>query len=235
MTNAPRIGLTTYGRNEENRYTLPAEYVESVRRAGGIPILLPPGEPCLEEWWTTIDAMILPGGGDISPSCYDGDDHREVYMVDADRDRDEIALARHVVDTGFPTLAICRGMQVLNVAFGGTLIEHLPDVAGDGLPHRAAERGPIPHPITVRPGSRLAEVMATTDVEPISMHHQAIRDVAEGFEVVAHASDGTIEALELPGHPWLLAVQWHPELTAADDPTQQRLFDELVNTARGVS
>jgi putative glutamine amidotransferase len=218
MTNAPRIGLTTYGRNEENRYTLPAEYVESVRRAGGIPVLLPPGEPRLEEWWTTIDAMILPGGGDISPSCYDGDDHREVYMVDADRDRDEIALARHVVDTGFPTLAICRGMQVLNVAFGGTLIEHLPDVAGDGLSHRAA-----------------AEVMATTDVEPISMHHQAIRDVAEGFEVVAHASDGTIEALELPGHPWLLAVQWHPELTAADDPTQQRLFDELVNTARGVS
>ena len=75
MTNAPRIGLTTYGRNEENRYTLPAEYVESVRRAGGIPVVLPPGEPRLEEWWTTIDAMILPGGGDISPSCYDGDDH----------------------------------------------------------------------------------------------------------------------------------------------------------------
>jgi putative glutamine amidotransferase len=231
-TESPRIGLITYGRNDENWYSLPAQYVDSIRRAGGIPVLLPPGEPRLDEWLQAIDAMILPGGGDLSPGLYGGHEHNKIYMIDADRDRDELAVARHVVDSGLPTLAICRGMQVLNVAFGGNLIEHLPETIGKSMPHRGANRGPVPHTVAIAPGSRLADVMGTTAAEPISMHHQAVRRVAEGFDVVAHAPDGTIEAMEMPGHPWLLAVQWHPELSAADDPTQQRLFDALVLQAK---
>lgn len=233
MARTPRIGLTTYGRNDDDRYSLPIEYVDSVRRAGGIPVLLPPGEPRLDEWLTMIDAIILPGGGDMCPTHYDGNAHDKIYMVDAARDRDELTLARHVVDTGLPTLAICRGMQVLNVAFGGNLIEHLPGEVGKSLSHRGADRGPISHAVEIDPGSKLAEVMGTTKCEPISMHHQAVRKIATGFKVVANAPDGTIEAMEMAGHPWLLAVQWHPELTAADDPAQQRLFDALVARARG--
>lgn len=235
ITETPRIGLTTYGRNQENWYSLPAQYVDAVRRAGGIPVLLPPGEPRLAEWLTTIDALILPGGGDLSPTHYSGHAHDKIYMVDADRDHDELAMARDIIATGLPTLAICRGMQVLNVALGGNLIEHLPEFVGKGLAHRGANRGPVPHAVSIEPESRLAKVMGTSASEPTSMHHQAVRRIASGFDIVAHAPDGTIEAMEMPTHPWLIAVQWHPELTAADDPAQQRLFDALVDTARGES
>ena len=134
-------------------------------------------------------------------------------------------------DLGVPTLAICRGTQILNVAEGGTLIEHLPDVVGETVIHRAPPREPVAHPVRVLPESRLAGVLGATDFSCMSWHHQAIRQVAPGFEVVAYAPDGTIEGLEMQSHPWLVAVQWHPELTAAEDPIQQRLFDALVEAA----
>jgi putative glutamine amidotransferase len=122
---------------------------------------------------------------------------------------------------------------VLNVALGGTLHEHLPDVVGEGLAHReATPQGEERHAVEVEPGSRLATAMGAMRAEPVSSHHQAPDRIAPALRVVARAADGTIEGLELPEHPWLLAVQWHPELSAATDPTQQRLFDELVKAAR---
>jgi putative glutamine amidotransferase len=127
-----------------------------------------------------------------------------------------------------PTLCICRGIQVLNVALGGTLIEHLPDEVGDTIAHRVPPRNPTQHPIRLEPGSRLADIIGQAEATTTSWHHQAIRRPAAGLDVVAHAPDGTIEAVEMPDHPWLVAVQWHPELTAANDPGQQRLFDALV-------
>jgi putative glutamine amidotransferase len=226
--NAPFIGVTTYGRGLHNRFTLPAEYVDAVRRAGGIPLLLPPGEARLDAVLPLLKAVVLTGGGDLDPDLYGGKHHESIYMVEPERDRSEIELARRVFDLGVPTLAICRGSQLLNVCEGGSLIEHLPDVVGDEVSHRAPPREPITHPVRVLPGSRLAGILGATDFSCMSWHHQAIRRVAPGFEVVAHAPDGTIEGLEMPSHPWLVAVQWHPELTAAEDPVQQRLFDALV-------
>lgn len=224
----PRIGLTTYGRDPDNRFSLPAEYVDAVRRAGGLPVLLPPGEGDLGDWLQLIDALVLPGGGDLVPASWGGQAHRENYKLDAARDADEMAMALHVVATGLPTLAICRGLQVLNVACGGTLIPHVPEVAGERVPHRSAQKRPVPHAVAIEPGSQLAAVLGVTKAEVASWHHQAVDRVADGFVVVARAPDGIVEAIARPGHPFLLAVQWHPELTAATDPAQQRLFDALV-------
>ena len=230
-TDTPFIGITTYGRGPHNRYILPAEYVDAVRRAGGIPLLLPPGEERMDAVLPLLKAVVFSGGGDLDPDLYGGSHHETIYWVEPERDRSEIALARRVFDLGVPTLAICRGSQILNVAKGGTLIEHLPDEVGETVNHRVPPREPTPHPIRVAPASRLAGLLGATDFSCMSWHHQAIRQVAPGFEVVAHAPDGTIEGLEVPSHPWLVAVQWHPELTAAEDPIQQRLFDALVEAA----
>jgi putative glutamine amidotransferase len=224
----PLIGLTTYGENQEHRFSLPVEYVAAIRRAGGSPVLLPPGEGDLGAWLELIDALVLPGGGDVEPSRYGGAPHPENYKVDPARDADEIAMARHAVDARLPMLAICRGMQVLNVAFGGTLIPHVPDVVGERVLHRAPPKRWVPHEVAVERGSRVAEVMSSTQCTIASSHHQAVDRLAAPFRIVGRAPDGIVEAMELPGHPFLLAVQWHPELTAADDPLQQRLFDALV-------
>jgi putative glutamine amidotransferase len=228
----PRIGLTTYARGEDQWFRLPAQYVDAVRRAGGLPVLLPPGEPRLDLWLEIVDGLILTGGGDVHPSRYGGAEHPSIYNTDPDRDRDELELARHLVRSGLPGLCICRGLQVLNVALGGTLIAHLPDAVGDAVAHRTEDRKPIPHAVTIGGGSRLADVLGATDIAPASLHHQAIAELGEDLEVVARAPDGTIEAVEVRGAPSLLAVQWHPELTAAEDAVQQRLFDEVVRMAR---
>jgi len=229
---APRIGITTYGRDEENEFTLPAEYVDAVRRAGGLPLLLAPGETLLDPWWSGIDALVLTGGGDLAPERYGGRPAETIYMVDSERDATELELARRLVASELPGLCICRGMQVLNVALGGTLVEHIPDEFGDAVAHRLPPREPVPHPVRVESGSRLAGVLGWTDARPMSWHHQALRELGRGLEVVARAPDGVIEAVELRSHPQVLAVQWHPELTAASEPEQQRLFDHLVELAR---
>lgn len=227
----PIIGLTTYERSGEVGFSLPAEYIDAVRRAGGIPVLLPPGEPHQHELLKLVDAVVFTGGGDVDPALYQGAQHEAVYLVDPERDSSEVELAQAVVEANLPTLTICRGIQVLNVALGGTLIEHLPDVVSGEVIHRDTPEGYVQHPITIEPTSRLAQIVGQTEVNSASWHHQAIRELAPGLKVVAYAPDGTIEALEMPDHPWLIGVQWHPESTAADDPTQQRLFNALVEAA----
>jgi putative glutamine amidotransferase len=235
MAGPPLIGITTYGRGADGRFQLPAAYVDAVRRAGGVPVLLPPGEAQLETLLARLDGLILSGGGDIDPRLYDGMPHAEIERVDAERDAMELSLARQVVARDLPALCICRGAQVLNVALGGNLVEHLPDEVGVEVTHRPASRGPdVPyprHPVSAEPGSLLARVMGSTEVVPASWHHQAPRRVAPGLAVVARAPDGTVEALEGSDRSWLVAVQWHPEETAGEDPSQQRLFDELVAAA----
>jgi putative glutamine amidotransferase len=231
MTKFPVIGITTYPRNERGRYNLPAEYVDAVERAGAVPVLIPPVPEHALRYLDLVDAVILAGGGDLAPEHYRGDAHELNYGVDARRDALELALAREILKRRQPTLAICRGMQVLNVALGGTLIEHLPSVVGEKVAHRQPPRDPVPHLVTLEPDSRLAALVGATELEPMSWHHQAIRDLAPGLRVVARAPDDTIEAVELPDQPWLIAVQWHPELTAHQDSRQQRLFDALVSAS----
>jgi len=228
---APVIGITTYGKNVENRFTLPAGYVEAVRAVGAIPLLIPPGEPRLRECLELLDGLVFAGGGDIDPAIYGGTPHPTIANVDSERDRLEIDLARDVIASSIPTLGICRGLQLLNVAQGGTLIEHLPDVVGESVVHRTPERQPVPHPVRIRKDSRLAATLGKTEYSPLSLHHQAIRAVGNALEVVARAPDGTIEAVEMPAHPWLMAVQWHPELTAASEPADRKLFEAFVAAA----
>jgi len=225
------IGIPTYGRNDDGHFFLPSEYVESVRRSGACPILLPPGEEHLDRWFELIDGILFPGGGDIEPARYGGGEHEMIYMVNAERDTMEFALLDRVLESGLPTLGICRGTQLLNVALGGTLFDHLPDHVGEDVIHRLPPREPTPHPVEVEEGSGLAGILGETGFTAESWHHQAIRDVAPGLTVVARAPDGTIEAVEKTDHPWLFAVQWHPELTAAEDPIQQRLFNALAEAA----
>jgi putative glutamine amidotransferase len=227
----PLIGITTYARDEGNKVTLPSEYIDAVRRAGGCAVLLPPGERNLDIVLARLDGLIIAGGGDIDPARYGGDHHTAVYMIDTERDEMELELARRVIDSGMPTLCICRGSQILNVALGGTLHVHLPDVVGEQVHHRAPPREPTPHPVQIDDQSRLAELIGRTEREPMSWHHQAICNVAPQLQVVARAPDDVVEAIEYPDHPWLIGVQWHPELTAADDPAQQNLFDGLVRAA----
>lgn len=228
----PVIGITTYGSDHANRYTLPTEYVEAVRRGGGLPLLIAPGDEHVDAYLALLDGLILTGGGDIDPVHYGGTAHETIYHVDADRDGMELQLARAVVERGLPTFGVCRGAQVINVALGGTLIEHLPLEVGESVLHRAPPRQPTPHAVQLVPGSRLAAILGGEEVHPLSWHHQAIRRLAEGLEVVARAPDGTIEAVEMRAHPWLVGVQWHPELSAHEDPAQQRLFDALIAAAR---
>lgn len=228
---APRIGLVTYGRDEGGRFALQAEYVASVRRAGGLPLLLAPGERHLDEWFGLLDGLILAGGGDIGPEVYGGARHAENYKLDADRDQDEVWLARRARTAGLPTLGICRGLQILNVAFGGTLIEHLPDAVGEVVAHRSPTKTPTMHAVTIVADAPLMRIVGAATVVGASWHHQAVRTLAAGLRVVARSADGVIEAIDLPEHPWLHGVQWHPELTNTDDPAQQRLFDALVAAA----
>ncbi|MBI3803337.1 MAG: gamma-glutamyl-gamma-aminobutyrate hydrolase family protein [Nitrospirae bacterium] len=225
------IGITTYGRGEENRFYLPAPYVDAVRRAGGIPLLIPPGAPDLKRVIDRIDGLILTGGGDLDPSLYGGVRHPTIYSVDPERDRSEIMLVKQSLDARLPTFGICRGSQVINVALGGTLVEHLPDFVGEAVPHRLPPREPTTHSIQLAPESHLAEILIAEAFVAPSWHHQAVRRLAPGLKSTAQAPDGTIEAVEHIEHPWLIGVQWHPELAAEKDPLQQRLFDALVKAA----
>jgi len=227
----PRIGLPTYGRDEKDRFTLYGAYVDAVRRAGGVPLLLPPGEEHLDVWLEVCDGFVLTGGGDLAPSLYAGRGHATNYNLDGERDGTEVRLARATLEAGRPLLAVCRGMQLVNVVLGGSLVEHLPDAVGDECPHRGPSAEPVPHPVVLEPDSLVARACGALEPRPVSWHHQAVDRLGEGLRVVGRAPDGTIEAVEHADHPYLLAVQWHPELSAEREPEQQRLFDALVARA----
>lgn len=224
----PLIGISTYARNDDNQFMLPAAYVDAVRRAGGIPVLIPPGEPHLNELLAALDGLILSGGGDVDPVHYGSSGHPTIYKVNAERDASELELARRVAADGVPMLCICRGLQVLNVALGGTLVEHLPDEVSGEITHRKEPSAPTEHTLTILPDTHLAGLLQPGPMHGVSWHHQAIRDVAPGLTVAAQAADGTIEAVEDPNHRWLIATQWHPEMSAANDPRQQQLFDAFI-------
>lgn len=238
----PLIGITTGGRSEgyiksrhyREFFSTPAPYVDAVRRAGGIPLLLPSTLSEWEQLLPILDGIVVTGGTDVDPVEYGGNrQHPNVLPPDRERDRSELTLARRLLEEReTPTLCICRGLQVLNVAAGGTLHEHIPDIRADDI-HRDEAGLWAMQDVHVKPDSLMAEVMGKTALHTSSGHHQAVRDLGAGLRVVAEAEDGIIEALEAPAHPWLIAVQWHPEVTAAHDKSQQALFDGLVEKARG--
>ena len=232
--NPPLIGLSTYGIAHSDGFNIPAEYVQAILRAGGMPLLLPTAAvDMVDGWLEKIQGLVLIGGGDIDPACYDAAPHDTIYNLDSDRDTCEFALARGALERRSPLLAICRGMQVINVVLGGTLHRHLPEVFGEKVAHRLPPRETTRHTVEVNPEAHIVQAMGSTRVTTVSWHHQAIDRPGEGLRPAAWAEDGVIEALELDGNTNLLAVQWHPELSAADDPAQQGLFDRLVVLANG--
>lgn len=228
----PRIGITTYGRNQADEFPLPANYVDAVLRSGGLPLLIPPGRQGAEAVLGVVDGLLLTGGGDIDHRRYGGRVHDTLYMVDHDRDGLELALAEAAIDRGVPLLAICRGVQIVNVMLGGSLFPHVPDVFGGLVDHRLPPREPVVHPLRLAPGSWTAEVLEVTECEAMSWHHQAIDRPGPGLTPVAWAPDDVVEAVEMSANPNLLALQWHPELTAHRDPIQQRPFDWLVERSK---
>jgi len=227
----PVIGITMYGRNKTDHYTVPALHVSAVRRAGGIPVAIPPGDSRYALLLKKMDGLILCGGGDVGPHHYGGSDHDAIYMVDEERDTSELDLVKQVVDVGMPTFAICRGIHIANVALGGTLYEDLPDRIGNRIQHRMPPREPVPHIVTIKPDTQLMQILNTTEVNPLSWHHQGIQKIAPSLIASATAPDNVIEGIEIPGHPWFLGVQWHPELTAETDPQQQALYNAFVKAA----
>lgn len=213
-----------------------ALYLGALRRAGTLPAVVGGGageDP--GSWIARFSGVVLLGGSDLDPARYGEAAHPATYGIDADRDGFELALARAAVDAGVPLLAVCRGLQVLNVALGGTLHQHLPDAPSaiaHGVP--VGEGDPAVHAVEAAAGSRLAGVAARGGLgRCVSIHHQAVAEPAPGLVVTGCAGDGVIEALETPaGGPWCLAVQWHPERTAATDPGQQAVFDAFAGACR---
>jgi putative glutamine amidotransferase len=210
-------------------------YIDAVQRAGGDPVILPP--VALEheeagERLSRFDGLLMVGGGDISPALYGQEAVPEVAFISPDRDGFEIPLIRAAIDRGIPTLAICRGVQVLNVALGGTLHQHISE-REDLVAHRNEDGSDgVLHEIRAQPGSRVMKAMGAERVRTFSHHHQALDELGTGLVPVGWAEDGLLEAVELDDG-WILGVQWHAEATAADDPTQQALFDALVREAAG--
>lgn len=235
----PRIGVTGVTRqwDDQPRTGVNAAYVRAVLAAGGIPILLlpefSPGESI--ELFGECDALLLTGGEDVDPACYGAVPHARLGTVDRRRDDNELALVTDARARDLPILAICRGIQLLNVACGGTLIQDIPSQLPSAIDHNpATPRDHRAHRITITDGSRLGQIMETTNFSANSFHHQAIDRVGDGLVVNAHAPDGLIEGVESSDPlEWVVGVQWHPEeLAIAAKAEDLRLFTAMVTAAR---
>jgi putative glutamine amidotransferase len=235
-TGKPLIGLSSYA--EPARWAawhapaalLPLNYAEQVAAAGGIPVLLPP-VPGIAAAVGRLDGLVLTGGGDIDPAAYGAAPHPRTGSVNAARDQAELQLLAAALAAGRPILGICRGLQLLNTAMGGTLHQHLADLGPAGDAGHTPEPGTFGrHPVRVAAGSRLSDILGADGPLLVpTAHHQAIDRLGAGLTATAWAADGIVEAAELTGgdhHPFVLAVQWHPE--AGDDP---RLMRALIAAA----
>ena len=228
----PVIGITTYvtpakwGYWDLEASLIPHDYVKSVEDAGGRPLLVPPSDDGVEETLDALDGIIFSGGSDLDPGHYGEEAHPETFGIHAERDRSELELMRAALERDMPVLGICRGIQVLNVARGGKLHQHLPEIVG----HEGHKNNPpgqfIDHDVSIEPETKLEQILGERHAVK-SHHHQGLDAVGEGLRVSAHAEDGTIEGIEDPLRRFALGVLWHPE--AGED---KKLFEALVEQAR---
>ena len=228
----PVIGITAYAEPEVRwgawnvpAAVIPLAYVHAIERAGGRALLVPPSEAGVDETLDALDGVLFSGGSDIDPAVYGHDPHPETTGVRAERDAGELALLTAALERDMPVLAVCRGSQVLNVALGGDIVQHLPDVVGDEK-HKHTPGVFADHDVTVERDSRLGALLG--DRAPVkSHHHQGYGRVGDGLRTVAWAEDGTPEALESPEKRFALGVLWHPE-----EGEDAALFEALVDEAR---
>jgi len=232
----PRIGITLElsEKGEKRTSFLDLAYAECVKGAGGIPVHFPPlpAEEFIEGIIPLIDGLVLTGGADLNPFYYGEEVSAPVVLSPDQRTDFDLSIFRAVLAAGKAILAICHGMQIMNVALGGTLYQDIHSQVPGAMEHRV-EKGspPARHSVTVERGSRLAEILeGIPRLEICSIHHQAVKELGKNLRIVARAPDGIIEAIELPGHPKIIGVQWHPEQDPQSEATC-RLFRALVEEA----
>jgi putative glutamine amidotransferase len=235
---SPLIGITASRREVPNStYAIigaPESYVQAVRNNGGIPLVIPTGltEDDLAAIFAKVDGLVFPGGGDIEPSIFTKETHEKVYGISPERDHLELTLVRWAGEREKPFLGICRGVQVMNVAFGGSLILDIPSHQEGALTHRNDDWKLLAHEVKVNEETRLAEILGSPIVRVNSLHHQSVKEVAPSLIATAIAPDGVIEALEMPTHRFGVGVQWHPE-ALQDQAPMRNLFKALVEAAKG--
>jgi len=241
----PLIGITTselrpgelstlrrHGEPPNPEMALGMTYVRAVEAADALAVVLPPlGRRDVPRLLARLDGLVLSGGPDLAPAAYGARPHGELGSTEPRLDLFEYAAAREALSLRLPILGICRGAQTLNIAYGGTLHQHLPDVAGDTIAHRQTEDGRTStHPVAIDPGSRLATLLGITELSVNSFHHQAVDRLGRGLRACAWAPDGTTEAIEDPARPFVIGVQWHAE-TLHGRPLHLALFRGLVSVA----
>jgi putative glutamine amidotransferase len=227
------VTLTPQGEPPQHEMALGLKYLCALEDAGAIPMVCPPLHPELaDSLLERVDGLCMSGGPDLDPRAYGERRHAETGPVESELDDFELALARAADARGLPILAICRGMQVLNVARGGSLHQHLPDLNSSMINHRQSEPGSQPtHHVTIRESSRVALVLERTQTHVNSFHHQGIARLGDGLVITGRAPDGTVEAIEAMDREFVIGVQWHAE-TLQSLPEQAKLFAAFVDAAQ---
>lgn len=238
----PLIGCATYQKviNQKSLTEmcgLMPTYIRAITAAGGLPVLIPLelSEDVLAGIFERVDGVLIPGGGDIRPSLYGGDDsHTNLYDVDDRRDFSEFWLAQQAVKQDKPLLCICRGHQVFNVALGGTLWEDVQSQTPNSIVHdnfKLASGDYLAHEVRIMPNSHLSATFQTECIAVNSLHHQGVRDLAPALKATAYAPDGLVEGIEVPDHRFAVGVQWHPEKILHNQPPMLDLFQRFVQIA----
>ena len=241
---APIIGITATvihdqgGSGPSTRWAVTETYLHAVAAAGGVPIMLAPVEGDLTTLLDLVDGLLFTGGADIDPTIFgDVEIHPKTYGVSPVRDRFELELIREAAERDIPTLCICRGIQVMNVAFGGTLYQDVADQYSAELNHsQSADQipgGEPSHRVRVESGSLIASVYGSTDLKTNSFHHQTLRDVPDGLEIAGRSPDGSIEAISMKDKTYFVGLQWHPEMMFERHTEHLRPFTRLVAASAG--
>ncbi|MDV6376960.1 gamma-glutamyl-gamma-aminobutyrate hydrolase family protein [Sporosarcina sp. GW1-11] len=229
----PLIGVTS-DMDKNGDMLVQSRYIRAIRRAGGVPVILPVGMYGIEDICGRLDGLLLIGGEDVDPILYGEEPHEKLGKVVPERDEMELALVNSMIDQDKPVLAICRGHQLLNVAFGGTLYQDIhAQMSGDLFQHlQLKDLKFATHTVDIVPDSKLAQIAGTSEIRVNSLHHQAVKDVKSPLVVTAVAKDGMIEALESTAHRFVVGLQWHPEAMADRQDTMAiKLFEEFIEAA----
>lgn len=231
----PIIGIGSdvqYVEGERDRAFVYLTYVDALRRAGAVPVLIPPQPENAAELAQGLDGILLAGGEDCDPELYGQERHPKVVdLMDVRRQSNDLTLAKVAREKGIPTLGICLGLQVMNVAGGGTLVQDIDSAVETEIQHASIPEDRARHDVIIEQGTRLATMVPAAELNVNSSHHQAVSAVADGLRVTAHAPDGVVEGLEDPQHPFYIGVQWHPE-DMAGEGSANMLLGAFVEAAR---